>query len=179
MRSPDAPLELLQAALPEDGLFAGKTWRFSPRAFNLTKELHDELVILGDRLWAFQKACNDLYCLSASGRQPAWVAELLDRGKPPELVEFSRQKAFRNDLPLVLRPDVILTDEGFVLSELDSVPGGIGLTAWLNKTYSDAGSQVLGGALEMIEGFSNIAREGDILVSREAGTYRPDRKSVV
>ena len=174
MRSPDAPLELLQAALPEDGLFAGKTWRFSPRAFNLTKELHDELVILGDRLWAFQKACNDLYCLSASGRQPAWVAELLDRGKPPELVEFSRQKAFRNDLPLVLRPDVILTDEGFVLSELDSVPGGIGLTAWLNKTYSDAGSQVLGGALEMIEGFSNIAREGDILVSREAGTYRPE-----
>lgn len=174
MQAFEAPLELLQAALPGDGLFAGKTWRFSPQAFPLSRELHAELVVLGERLWSFQKACNDLYCLSASGRQPSWVAELLDRGKPPDLVEFSRQKLFRNDLPLVLRPDVILTDEGFVLSELDSVPGGIGLTAWLNKTYSDAGATILGGTSEMVEGFSKIASGGDILVSREASTYRPE-----
>ena len=31
--------------------------------------------------------------------------------------------------PTVLRPDLLLTDEGFVMTELDSVPGGIGLTA--------------------------------------------------
>ena len=30
----------------------------------------------------------------------------------------------------------LLTDEGFVLTELDSVPGGIGLTAFLNRLYS-------------------------------------------
>jgi hypothetical protein len=169
-----ASLESLRAALPEAGLFAGKTWRFSPQAFPINESLHEELVALGDRLWSFQKACNDLYCLSASGRQPAWVSELLDKGKPRELIELSRQKAFRNEVPQILRPDVILTDTGFILSELDSIPGGIGLTAWLNETYSNAGINVLGGAHGMINGFAEIAPRGDILVSREAETYRPE-----
>ncbi|RFC46382.1 MAG: hypothetical protein DVB28_000036 [Verrucomicrobia bacterium] len=178
MTEQNAPLAQLQAALPESGLFAGKTWRFSPQAFPLTDALHAELLSLGERLWAFQRACNDLYALSASGRQPAWVAELLDRGKPPELVEFSRAKAFRNQVPQVLRPDVILTEDGFVLSELDSVPGGIGLTAWLNATYAEAGAEVLGGASGMLEGFAGIAPGGDILISREADTYRPEMEWV-
>ncbi len=170
----DAPLHLLKEAVPTDGLFAGKSWRFSPQAFPLSPELYKELEALGDRLWSFQKACNDLYSLSAAGRQPAWIAELLDRGKPPELVEFSRQKAFRNYVPQVLRPDVILTENGFILSELDSIPGGIGLTAWLNATYANLGSPVLGGATGMSDAFATLAPGGDILVSREAETYRPE-----
>jgi hypothetical protein len=174
MPEPHASLERLRAALPDAGLFAGKTWRFSPQPFPLPEGLHEELTALGERLWIFQKACNDLYCLSASGRQPGWIAELLDRGKPAHLVELSRHKAFRNDVPKILRPDVILTDDGFILSELDSVPGGIGLTAWLNATYEDAGVTVLGGARGMIQGFAGIAPGGDILVSREAETYRPE-----
>lgn len=169
-----ASLERLRKALPEAGLFAGKTWRFSPRAFPLTHDLYEALIQLGERLWTFQRACNDLYCLSASGRQPKWIAELLDKGKPKKLIEFSREKAFRNEVPKVLRPDVILTDEGFILSELDSIPGGIGLTAWLNETYADAGIEVLGGAQGMIDGFALIAPGGDILVSKEAETYRPE-----
>lgn len=160
--------------MPQDGLFADKHWRLSPEAFPVSKELHRELLLLGDRLWIFQKACNDLYYLSVSGKQPTWIAALLDRGKPPELVEFSRQKAFRHHLPQILRPDLILTDEGFILSELDSVPGGIGLTAWLNQTYAAAGSHVLGGPSGMVEGFASIAGAGDILVSQEASTYRPE-----
>ncbi len=174
MHPPDATPELLRNAMPRDGLFADKHWRLSPSAFPISKELHQELLVLGDRLWLFQKACNDLYYLSVLGKQPEWVAALLDRGKPPELVEFSRQKAFRHHLPQVLRPDLVLTDDGFILSELDSVPGGIGLTAWLNQTYAAAGSQVLGGASGMIDGFASIARSGDILVSAEASTYRPE-----
>ena len=169
-----ASLDCLQAALPEAGLFAGKTWRFSPEAFPIPKELLSELITLGERLWTFQKACNDLYCLSADGRQPQWVSELLDRGKPPELVELSRQRAFRNQVPVVLRPDLILTDDGFILSELDSIPGGIGLTAWLNATYADAGIDVIGGPEGMIEGFAGVAPKGDIVISREAETYRPE-----
>jgi hypothetical protein len=39
-------------------------------------------------------------------------------------------------VPRVIRPDVLLTETGLNLIELDSVPGGIGLTAWLNQTYS-------------------------------------------
>ncbi len=170
----DAPLARLRDALPESGLFAGKTWRLSPRPFALTAHLHQSLQELGERLWLFQRACNDLYALSAAGRQPAWVAALLDLGKPPELVAFAREKNFRHHLPLVLRPDLVLTEDGFILSELDSVPGGIGLTAWLNQTYAALGFEVLGGALSMIERFAQLAPQGDILVSREAETYRPE-----
>ncbi len=37
----------------------------------------------------------------------------------------------------------VRTDEGFVLTELDSVPGGIGLTAFLNRLYGDGDTAVL------------------------------------
>lgn len=167
-------LEELQNAVPAGGLFTDKDWIFSPSPLPLSSELAAELEKLGHRLWLFQKACNDLYALSASGRQPAWIAKLLDLGKPPELIALSREKAFRNELPLVLRPDLILTEEGFVMSELDSVPGGIGLTAWLNKTYHRLGFPVIGGADGMWKGFQSIAPDADILVSREAATYRPE-----
>jgi hypothetical protein len=171
---PDAPLARLRSALPESGLFAGKSWRLSPRPFPLTAPLYAALEVLGERLWLFQRACNDLYALSAAGRQPGWVAALLDQGKPPELVAFAREKRFRHHLPMVLRPDLILTDDGFILSELDSIPGGIGLTAWLSQTYSALGFQTLGGPNAMVERFAQLAPEGDILVSKEAETYRPE-----
>jgi hypothetical protein len=99
---------------------------------------------------------------------------LLDRGKPPELVALSRTRVFRNEVPQVLRPDLILTAEGWVMAELDSVPGGIGLTDWLNQTYAALGFPVVGGASGMRDGFAAIAPGADVLVSREAQTYRPE-----
>lgn len=169
-----ASLRQLKAAIPPHGLFADKEWRFSPEPFPVAQPLVVELEKLGHRLWLFQKACNDLYALSADGRQPGWIAELMDRGKPPELVAFSRLKAFRQQVPKVLRPDLILTEDGFAMSELDSIPGGIGLTGWLSQTYAHLGFPVLGGADGMQKGFASIARGADILVSREAATYRPE-----
>jgi len=170
----NASFQSLKAAVPKEGLFAEKEWRFSPKPFPLSPALVDELEKLGHRLWLFQKACNDLYALSAAGRQPAWIAELLDQGKPPQLVALSREKAFRQHTPKVLRPDLILTEEGFVMSELDSIPGGIGLTAWLCDTYSDLGFSTLGGKGAMQKGFASIAPGADILISKEAATYRPE-----
>jgi hypothetical protein len=63
------------------------------------------------------------------------------------------------------------------VTELDSVPGGIGLTAWLNQTYSQLGAQVIGGAEGMLRGFTGIfgdALRVHIIVSEEAATYRPE-----
>jgi hypothetical protein len=63
------------------------------------------------------------------------------------------------------------------VTELDSVPGGIGLTAWLNQTYSQMGAQVLGGADGMSRGFASIFGDAPtvhIVVSEEAATYRPE-----
>ena len=44
----------------------------------------------------------------------------------------------------------------FAITELDSVPGGIGLTAFLSKTYAALGFDVLGGAHGMMSGFHRI-----------------------
>src|ERR1700749_3858969 len=116
---------------------------------------------LGRVLLQFYRAVNLLYRKSVEGKQPEWVARWLDLGKPRELIELQRSVAFKNDVPRVIRPDILLTENGFSITELDSVPGGIGLTAWLNRTYAGlptdgAPSQILGGAEGMIRGFESI-----------------------
>ena len=114
-------------------------WKISPAPFPLGENLAKEIESLGRVLLQFYRAVNLLYRKSAEGKQPEWVARWLDLGKPRELIELQRSAAFKNDVPRVIRPDILLTDDGLSITELDSVPGGIGLTAWLGKTYSKVG----------------------------------------
>jgi hypothetical protein len=173
-------LAAIRNALPKEGLFAAKKFLLSPDPFPLDEKFAKELERLGHRLFVFQRACNELYQRSVKGKQPAWIAEYLDAGKPAELIEFSREKQFRDDLPLVIRPDLILTENGHTIAEIDSVPGGIGLTGWLNQTYAALGRDVLGGSDGMLEGFRSLLPEGgDIVISEEASTYRTEMNWVV
>ena len=168
-------LDAIRDALPSEGLFAFKDWLISPDAFPISEKFATELEQLGHRLFVFQRACNQLYQLSVRGKQPAWIAQYLDAGKPAELVELSRQKVFRDELPRVIRPDLILTENSYIIAEIDSVPGGIGLTGWLNRTYSALGQDVIGGEEGMLDGFQKVLPNGgDILVSEESATYRPE-----
>ena len=130
----------VQQSLPADGLFAGHQWRVATRPFPLDKKTVKQLEKLGRMLLKFYQATNMIYRWSAEGRLPAWPAEWLDRGKPQSIIDLQRHKAFRPDLPRVIRPDILLTEDGLKITELDSVPGGIGLTAWLNRTYAEAGA---------------------------------------
>lgn len=169
------PFASIRASLPQEGLFAEKEFLLSPDPFPIDRAFEKELEQLGHRLFVFQRACNELYQRSIKGKQPAWIAAYLDAGKPAELIEFSRRKQFRDDVPLVIRPDLILTDSGFTIAEIDSVPGGIGLTGWLNQTYAALGSDVIGGGEGMLDGFRSLLPEGgDIVISEEASTYRPE-----
>lgn len=166
--------ETIRSALPEGGLFHEKSWRVSPDAFVIGRKFAEEIDKLGYRLVRFVRACNQLYRFSVSGRQPGWIAELLDRGKPSELVALQRERALALAIPKVIRPDLILTEDGYIIAELDNVPGGIGLTAWLDQIYSDNGAKILGGTQGMLDGFASILPGGDIVVSEEAATYRPE-----
>jgi len=166
--------EAIRSALPEGGLFHEKSWRVSPDSFLIGRKFAEEIDKLGYRLTRFVRACNQLYRFSIGGRQPAWIADLLDRGKPPELVALQREKALVMAIPRVIRPDLILTEGGYIIAELDNVPGGIGLTAWLDQIYSQNGASILGGAEGMLDGFAAILPGGDIVVSEEAATYRPE-----
>jgi hypothetical protein len=190
--------KFIRDSRPPGGLFAGLDWRISPAPFPLGAELAKEIESLGRVLLQFYRAVNLLYRKSVEGKQPEWVARWLDLGKPAELIALQRSSAFKNDVPRVIRPDILLTEQGISITELDSVPGGIGLTGWLNQTYcglrnADCGttsaqnpssilhppssSQIIGGADGMLRGFESIfgdAKTVHIIVSEEAATYRPE-----
>ena len=180
MESPGDRSRFVRARLPEGGLFFGQDWRVSPEPFPLGPELAETLQGLGRVLLQFNRGVNLLYRQSLAGKQPRWVADWLDRGKPAQVLETQRAAAFKNDLPRVIRPDIILTESGPCVTELDSVPGGIGLTAWLNQTYAamqNGAAAVIGGAKGMLDGFAGIfdgASAVHIVVSEEALTYRPE-----
>lgn len=171
----NARLSAIRAAFPPEGLFAEKEFLIASQPFLVSARLRQELEKLGHRLLLFQRACSELYFRSVAGKAPAWIADYLDRGKPAELVELGRRKETRPDLPSVIRPDLILSEEGFAIAEIDSVPGGVGLTAWLNQTHASFGTHdIIGGADGMIAGFRAIVPDGRIVISREAATYKPE-----
>jgi hypothetical protein len=168
---------LVRKSLPPNGLFDGHAWRISPAPLKLGAEMLKDLEGLGRVLLQFNKAVNRLYRASIDGKQPAWVATILDQGKPAELIEVQRSAAMKNEWPRVIRPDLLITEHGLSVTELDSVPGGIGLTAWLNQTYSQMGYNVAGGERGMLTGFAGIfgkAPQVNIIVSEESATYGPE-----
>jgi len=117
---------------------ATTTWRIAVTPFLLTNDQLDFFHRLGPQLLSFYQALNRLYLDSVRGLQPAWVAGYLDQGKPEGLITYSRMKRFRDQIPAVIRPDIIPTQDGMVITELDSVPGGIGITGALTEIYSAA-----------------------------------------
>jgi len=170
-----ARAEYVRQQIPHGGLFAGASWRIGPEAFPLSTEMVKKLEVLGPQLVAFYRACNTLYRHSLLGKQPRWVAQYLDAGKPERLLALSRSDRIRSRLPQVIRPDVILGEEDFFITELDSIPGGMGLTGWLGKTYGELGDPIVGGSQGMVKGFASILGvSGTIVVSDESAMYRPE-----
>lgn len=164
-------------------------WRIGAEPFTVSQQEHAVLNALGPLLHSFMQTCNTLYLQSIAGRQPAWVAEYLDLGKPPELIAFSRMRRLRGNIPSIIRPDIIPTDNGYVITELDSVPGGFGLTGALLDAYRDDTSLSAGEPMQncMVDGFADMIRHTAatdgateepivlaILVSEEAKDYRPE-----
>ena len=177
--------------VPDDS--ASASWRIGLEPLPLTPEQIAFFEALGPQLLSFYRALNRLYTESAKGTtQPRWIATWLDQGKPEGLIKYSQMKRFRDELPAVIRPDIIPTQDGMVITELDSVPGGIGLTACMSRLYGNqppsssvsdkADSQLVGGPDGMLHGFAGMLRsikgqqEGvvAIVVSDEAKDYRPE-----
>jgi hypothetical protein len=180
----------IQTALAGAPMFEAKTWQLSPEAWPLTSEQVAQLEAIGEACLEYHQALETLYFRSVAGKNllrnkpllAPWVADYLDRGKPAELIAHARDAKNRGVFPLVMRPDLLLTDDGFALTELDSVPGGIGLTAFLNRLYADGG-KILGAGDTMIANFyASLAalRPAErnpliaLVVSDEAATYRPE-----
>jgi len=165
----------MRGAFPKEGLFADKEWRLSTTPFPLSPDTVAKLRRLGPVLHRFLRVCDLIYRRSVRGSLPAWVADHLDRGKPAPLLKCGRSGALFEKVPSVIRPDLILEDDGLSLVEIDAVPGGIGLTTWLNETFAAMGEPVLGGPRGMLEGMESIAPGGaDVVISEESRDYRPE-----
>jgi hypothetical protein len=179
----------IKISLSRDGLYSAdgngnpgeNTWRISTEPYLLLAEELDFIDRLGDHLLKFYTVLNQFYLDSAKGKLPGWIAEYLDSGKPPHLVDYGRMKRFKKDLPGIIRPDLIVTEAGFSVTELDSVPGGFGLTARLMSLYQKDGKNIIGqengGILDlfykMVEDVSGVPNGVfGIIVSDEAEDYR-------
>ncbi len=181
--------------LPETPLYGmeeGTGWELSPRPFALEQAFVDELYRLGQVLWSFEWACERMYRESLKGNLkgnlnggsvPPWLASILNQGKPESLVKYATMKRFRSQMPLVIRPDLLLTEQGMMLTEVDSVPGGIGFTTAMNQAYKQSGFSVLESELGMAEAFLKMLKAVvpekenpviTVILSDEAEDYRQE-----
>ena len=186
----DSPYPVFRDTLIKDRLFVSGQedhWRVACCPFALSSEEATFFAQLGPHLLSFYQALNRLYLDSLKGTQPAWVHEYFDIGKPDDLLSLARMNRFKNQLPGVIRPDLIPTNTGMALTELDSVPGGIGLTGSLSRMYAQQGHPVWPQSDGLMQGFSRMLREAlhgqpprvAIVVSDEAEAYRAEMQWVV
>jgi hypothetical protein len=173
-------------SLSKTSLFADKSWKWSNQSWSLPADAIDFLDKLGNAGVSFFRALERLYLKSAKGERifrnkdlkTPWVAEYFDAGKPQWLVNHSRSSAMLGVLPLVLRPDLLPTRDGFALTEWDSVPGGIGLTDHLGRLYlrDDAPKMAKAFGQSLLEQAGELGDDAQfaILVSEESDTYRPE-----
>lgn len=187
---------LVQKALVDDGLYTepgsekvpqgNDLWRISPEPFWLEPGEVRYLEQLGQHLLKFYQGINHLYFESLKDRQPRWISEYLHLGKPEPLIEYGRMNRFKTSLPGVIRPDLLPSETGMVATELDSVPGGIGITGSLGQHYTRLGYQIAGGPNGMIEGFAKMVQHltdepvqrTAIVVSEESRPYRSEMRWV-
>lgn len=181
----------LKSALAAQPLFENKTWRLSPEPWWISPAQRSELEAIGRACLAFYQGVEQLYRRGWEGKnllrnrelRAPWIADYLDRGKPLRIVEHGRIKRLKGVVPSVIRPDLLLCEDGFALTELDSVPGGLGLTAFLNGLYEPSAPGLVGAGDAIPELFYRIvaahAPEVEdplicIVLSDEAATYRPE-----
>jgi len=165
--------------IPGEHADSARIHRISPQPFLLSSEHIEALHRLGDALLAFYGAVNELYL---RGRHD-WVNDYLDIGKPEELIRHARMKYHRHALPAIIRPDILVTDDGFVITELDSVPGGFGHLDCLSAAYEKAGYEIVGGGRGIRDRFAETLRQAQdaqaaaaIVVSDESADYLPEMK---
>lgn len=174
-----------QQALQHEGLFSRTdgdglpAWRVGVAPYGVSSAeaafLHD----LGPTLLAFYRSLNRLYYHSVKSPGLGWVARYLDQGKPQTVIDYGRMRRVRDHVPAIIRPDLFITESGWMASELDAVPGGFGVTAAFQHLYHEY--PLVGGATGVVDGLSQVVGgrvRVAIVVSDESTDYRPEMRYV-
>lgn len=132
----------------------------SPKPLYLPKVEDDEIRRIGKDVVDFMHAANELYNFEGD------VKDLLDRGKP---------KIFQTEIQpryLFVRPDLLITNQGFSICEIETSPFGLALSELLNRGYRAAGFDTMVGD-EVLQNFlrDNIPDEGVIVFSQKTSSY--------
>jgi hypothetical protein len=184
----------ISRALSDTPLVEGKSWRISTEPWPLSKSQAEELSLVGGYCFEFLAALERLYVRSSQDKKllrnrdlrAPWIAEYFDRGKPDELLRHAKCEKLSGALPVAIRPDLLITSDGFALTEIDCLPDGVGLTAFINNLYGGAKAGIVGGD-SMPELFYKAvaATRPDvaapfvaIVVGDRFGPYRPELEYV-
>lgn len=136
-------------------------FRVSPVPLQLSSEQKHELQIIGYDVTSYFKAVDELYQENVGG-----IRAILDTGKP---------QIFLTNQPshyLFIRPDLIITPQGFSICEIETSPFGLALAEILNRAYQNEGYEtiVANGTLpEEIR--KNTPIEGNIIFSNKTEAY--------
>jgi hypothetical protein len=164
-------------------------WQLPAEPLALTPEQADFIKGLGLKLWQFSLALERLYQEASLPESAyAWVAQLLEQGKPAALLKQMQASYSQGQRPLVIRPDLLLTEAGWALCEIDAVPGGMGFTSALAQAYRTCGFPLLEADAEQgfvgsfarwlaqlplpVNGEALTSHTVGIVVSDEAESYR-------
>ena len=187
--SPEEFCHRVRASLIQSGVFSEngieRSWRISPKPFELSQEDSVFFSDLGNHLLSFYETLNRFYYESLKGNFPPWFAKYLNNGKPSDLLAFSQMKRFKKHLPGIIRPDIIVTEDRFIITELDSVPGGFGYLTQLmelyQKPFTSLAGMENGGILSLFSSMIKEVSENEkpilaITVSDEAKDYLEEMK---
>lgn len=119
-----------------------------------------EVLRIGRDVVDFMHAADELY------RSEIDVKELLDRGKP-KIYQQAREARY-----LFARPDLLITQQGFSICEIETSPFGLALAELLNRAYNEAGFDTLveNGTLSTFM-TDNTPAQGTIAYSQKTASY--------
>lgn len=181
----------LQQSFHNNEFFKDKQWESSPSPLSLPTDIAEQIVPIGNACFDFLKSISKLYYASKNNKTILrnkdlilpWIAEYFNRGKTDLLLKHLDLNNTKHAIPQIIRPDLLLTDDGLAMTELEVVPGGIGFTSFLHSLYENNDSNLIGSSSDLLNGFydtlANLTKHNPlpviaILVSDESETYLPE-----
>jgi len=140
MAGMSGPIEQIRTDVAASGFgykgIDGLSWLPAFGPIKLPCYLEKELLELGRALFTFFSVVADLY-----RKEDRWVRDLLSHKVPLNIVRLMEEGTVD-----VIRPDIVLTEVGgrlqFVLTELETCPGGQGMGYSVEKAYGLAETSV-------------------------------------
>lgn len=136
-------------------------FRVSPTPFYLSAEQKLELQHIGHDVADYFKAVDEMYIKDIGG-----IRTILDSGKP---------QIFLADQPshyLFIKPDLIITPNGFSVCEIETSPFGLALAEILNRAYQSKGFETMiadGTLPSHIR--NNTPTDGSLIYSKKTEAY--------